>query len=278
MEAISFPLKIKDNIFITDINSLTNDYLQENKITHLIIIDKYLELNPDKINNDNYEIMDLKMDNPPKPDYNFLFGLSNISRFISKNNAIFISEQHNSFLLYALLYSYLISKKNRFSDIKKILPLCDNFFEEYIQRLEEYDKYINVSEPDFIFKCGKCRKNLFIDKQLMLFHDYSAKNNYSNKRKKNGSVNTKNCTSYFLNIEKIIGNKEKENEENLNEFNDFFVNNSNMILEGNAIKCKKCKYKLGEFFPKGTQCSCGSWVVPAIQIVKSKVDKVKNEN
>ena len=49
-----------------------------------------------------------------------------------------------------------------------------------------------------------------------------------------------------------------------------------MKLESGVIKCKKCSYKLGEFFPKGTQCSCGSWVVPAVQIVKSKVDKIKN--
>ena len=47
---------------------------------------------------------------------------------------------------------------------------------------------------------------------------------------------------------------------------------------GNKILCKKCGNKVGEYFPKGTQCSCGSWEVPAVQITKSKVDKVKIES
>ena len=54
------------------------------------------------------------------------------------------------------------------------------------------------------------------------------------------------------------------------------MESKNMKFESGTIKCKKCSYKLGEFSPKGTQCSCGSWVVPAVQIVKSKVDKIKN--
>ena len=43
-EKIKFPYKINDNIYMSDAKSISNNNLKENKITHIIIIDKYLEL------------------------------------------------------------------------------------------------------------------------------------------------------------------------------------------------------------------------------------------
>jgi hypothetical protein len=278
-DILKFPHKINDKLFISDVKSISNDYLQENKITHIILIDKYLELKED-IDPSNYQIMSMDIEDP-KPDDNFLFGFSSIIRFTSGKNFIFISEKEDSPMLPTLVASYLITKKNLLNDVKKIIPskLYSNIYEEYIKRLEEFDKYINDSVPNFIFKCGKCRKNLFSDKQLMLFHDNSAKDRYSNKRRKNNTVNTTECTSYSLSMERLLSEDNNNEKEKINDGKDIFeqkMESKNMKLESGAIKCKKCSYKLGEFFPKGTQCSCGSWVVPAIQIVKSKVDKIKN--
>jgi dual specificity phosphatase 12 len=36
--------------------------------------------------------------------------------------------------------------------------------------------------------------------------------------------------------------------------------------------CPTCNAKVGNWIWSGTQCSCGTWVVPAIQIPKGKVD------
>ncbi len=69
-------------------------------------------------------------------------------------------------------------------------------------------------------------------------------------------------------------NEEKKDIDFIEQFK-LVMEEHNMKLDSCIIKCKKCSLKLGEFFEKGTQCSCGSWVVPAVQIVKSKVDKVK---
>ena len=279
-DILKFPYKINDKLFISDVKSISDDYLQENKITHIILIDKYLELKND-IDSSNYQLMSLDIEDP-KPEDNFLFGFSSIVRFISNNIVIFLSEDKKSPMLPTLILSYLITKKNSFKEIKNLIPteLYSNIYEEYIKRLEELDKYINDSTPNYFFKCGKCRKNLFTDKQLILFHDNSAKDKYSNKRIKNNAVNTKECTSYFLNMGRIMAdddnNKKIENKNNAKDKFEEKMENKNMKIESGAIKCKKCSYKLGEFFPKGTQCSCGSWVVPAIQIVKSKVDKVQN--
>ena len=274
-EKVIFPYKINDKIYMSDIKSISTNQLEMNKITNIILIDKYLELEND-INTSNYQIMSLDIDDP-KPEDNFLFGFSSITQFISDNISIFVSENENSAILPTLILTYLISKKNLFNDVKKIIPaqMYSNIYEEYIKRLEEYDKYINDNTPNYIFKCGKCRKTLFNDKQLILFHDNLAKDKYSNKRRKNNAVKTTECTSYFLSIERLMADNENENNSNKDTFEEI-MENKNMKLESGAIKCKKCSFKLGEFFPKGTQCSCGSWVVPAVQIVKSKVDKVKN--
>jgi dual specificity phosphatase 12 len=276
---ILFPYKINDKFIISDLESVTDNYLKENKISHIIIIDKYLELG-DKIDSNNYQIMLLDYESPKKDD-NFLLGISRLNLFISDNISIFITEDKNSIILPTLISAILIKRKVKLSEIKKIIPesLYKNIYDTYLTKLEEYDKYINDINPEFNFKCGKCRKSLFNDKQLILFHENSAKDTYSHKRKKNNSVNTTECTSYFLNIERLMNNNKNNNEEKKDiDFIEQFqivMEKQNMKLESGIIKCKKCSLKLGEFFDKGTQCSCGSWVVPAVQIVKSKVDKVK---
>ena len=43
-------------------------------------------------------------------------------------------------------------------------------------------------------------------------------------------------------------------------------------VEGN-LGCPKCGARIGSFDWSGMQCSCGTWVSPAIQVVKSKVDE-----
>ena len=276
---ILFPYRINDKFIISDLESVTDNYLKENKISHIIIIDKYLELG-DKIDSNNYQIMLLDYESPKKDD-NFLLGISRLNLFISDNISIFITEDKNSPILPTLISAILIKRKVKLSEIKKIIPesLYKNIYDTYLTKLEEYDKYINDINPEFNFKCGKCRKSLFNDKQLILFHENSAKDTYSHKRKKNNSVNTTECTSYFLNIERLMNNNKNSNEEKKDiDFIEQFqivMETQNMKLESCIIKCKKCSLKLGEFFDKGTQCSCGSWVVPAVQIVKSKVDKVK---
>ena len=273
-----FPYKINDKIFLSDLKSVSNNYLIENKISHIIIIDKYLELD-DKIDSKNYQIMLLDYESP-KPEDDFLIGISRINQFISDNNSIFISEDNKSRILPTLIIAIFIKRKMKLEDIKKMIPeqLYKNIYDTYIKKLEEYDKYINDENPEFIFKCGKCRKSLFYDKQLIFFHENSAKDTYSHKRRKYNSVKTTECTSYFLNIERLMNNKKIiDNSNDIDYFDQFKIvmENQNMKLDSSIIKCKKCLLKLGEFFSKGTQCSCGSWVVPAVQIVKSKVDKVK---
>ena len=48
-------------------------------------------------------------------------------------------------------------------------------------------------------------------------------------------------------------------------------------MEG-KLHCPKCSYKVGHYSWTGAQCSCGTWVVPAIMIPKSKVDEMRPIN
>jgi dual specificity phosphatase 12 len=40
------------------------------------------------------------------------------------------------------------------------------------------------------------------------------------------------------------------------------------------LACPKCSCKVGQWNWSGAQCSCGSWVTPAIQVPLSRVDKI----
>jgi len=44
--------------------------------------------------------------------------------------------------------------------------------------------------------------------------------------------------------------------------------------EGKLV-CPNCDTRFGSYVWSGDQCSCGFWVVPAIQVPKSKVDPRK---
>lgn len=44
-------------------------------------------------------------------------------------------------------------------------------------------------------------------------------------------------------------------------------------IEG-KFNCPKCRAKVGTYSWKGSRCSCGKWVVPAIHLQTAKVDKV----
>ena len=135
-ENLQFPIKINETLFMSDIKSISNNYLETNKITHIILIDKYLELEND-INSSDYQIMTLSIEDP-KPEDNFLFGFSSIVRFISNKITIFISEKAESSMLPTLIISYLIIRKHTLNETKKLIPekIYSNIFEEYIKRLE----------------------------------------------------------------------------------------------------------------------------------------------
>eukprot|EP01038_Epipyxis_sp_PR26KG_P010439 gene10439-14022_t len=94
--------------------------------------------------------------------------------------------------------------------------------------------------------CRICRTELFTSNE---FHEHSLTN-----------VNSNKCTSLFLTeppnntTTTIVG-----------------VDISN---ENGKLYCFKCNNRLGSWSWVGNKCSCGLWMVPNFQIIKSKVDLV----
>lgn len=105
-----------------------------------------------------------------------------------------------------------------------------------------------MAQVETVFCCRKCRRALFRESNIVPEekHDKLAYSFVEGKAVP--------CTSHFL--------QEPEAWMNLTE------------AEGKLL-CPKCDARFGSYVWAGEQCSCGFWVVPAIQIPKSKVDTRK---
>lgn len=66
--------------------------------------------------------------------------------------------------------------------------------------------------------------------------------------------NGKTCSSYFL-----------------EDPPSWFVNDDASVTEG-KLMCFQCQARVGYWNWSGTKCSCGVWVTPAFQLVRSKLD------
>jgi len=106
------------------------------------------------------------------------------------------------------------------------------------------------TDPEKIrFACRKCRFILFGEDDTTTH----IKSNHSFSRRKSGSnTDAKKCSSVFLSS-------------GLDWMGDMSA------FEG-RLDCPKCGSKVGQWNWGGTQCSCGSWITPAIYFPMSKVD------
>jgi dual specificity phosphatase 12 len=123
--------------------------------------------------------------------------------------------------------------------------------EEFASTLVEYDQ--NITR----YACKICRTILFSENDLEDPPHIKSKHSFSQRKIKSSAATS--CQSLFLAHE-------------LNWMGD--IGSSN---EG-KLSCPKCKAKVGLWNWAGTQCSCGTWVVPAIQIPLGRVDPVLPEN
>lgn len=113
---------------------------------------------------------------------------------------------------------------------------------------------IHIPNPDKTrYSCKRCRTVLFGEDDL---EDPPHTQSLHSFRKKapSKSMKSKVCANHFL------ANPLPW----MNELND---------MEG-KLHCFKCDTKIGHYSWTGTQCSCGTWVTPAILIPLSKVDEM----
>jgi dual specificity phosphatase 12 len=106
-----------------------------------------------------------------------------------------------------------------------------------------------------MFACRMCRTVLFGEDDLATDHVQNLHSfRYTNFNQKRSAVE---CQSFFCN-DNVLG----------------WLSPSGQDIEG-KLACTKCSAKIGHWKWAGAQCSCGTWVTPAIQIPASKVDTIR---
>ena len=121
----------------------------------------------------------------------------------------------------------------------------------------------SVIDPSNVrYFCRMCRTALFGENDLQYPPHEVSQHQFSRRKIHHGSTTVDSisdrCQSHFL-------------QQNLFWMGDDIQNG---VSEG-KFNCPNCCTKIGTWIWSGTQCSCGTWVVPAIQVPKSKVDVVK---
>jgi dual specificity phosphatase 12 len=133
----------------------------------------------------------------------------------------------------------------------------DNPVEEPVRQIPHI---IDPSKNRYL--CRMCRTALFGENDLQDPPHEASQHQFSRRKLQHGTAvaesATDHCQSYFL-------------QDSLHWMGDDIQNG---ITEG-KFSCPHCSAKLGSWIWSGTQCSCGTWVVPAIQIPKSKLDVMK---
>ena len=106
------------------------------------------------------------------------------------------------------------------------------------------------------YRCGKCRAVLFDEDALEAHEPGAGQADFSHRKREargRSAAPVVRCTSHFLQSEAALGFEQVEGK----------------------LGCPKCGTRIGSYNWAGTQCSCGAWVTPAIQVVKSKVDEAR---
>lgn len=129
-----------------------------------------------------------------------------------------------------------------------LVPLDESPLEE-----EQTEKSVprQMDPNKNIYACRKCRLSLFGDDDLQDPVHVPSRHTFSPRKH---DVSTPVCQSLFL----------QNGLDWMGDMND---------TEG-KFACPSCVTKLGVWNWSGAQCSCGTWVVPAIQIPNSRVDVV----
>eukprot|EP00511_Aplanochytrium_stocchinoi_P006369 CAMPEP_0204822342 /NCGR_PEP_ID=MMETSP1346-20131115/535_1 /ASSEMBLY_ACC=CAM_ASM_000771 /TAXON_ID=215587 /ORGANISM="Aplanochytrium stocchinoi, Strain GSBS06" /LENGTH=411 /DNA_ID=CAMNT_0051948507 /DNA_START=297 /DNA_END=1532 /DNA_ORIENTATION=+ len=131
----------------------------------------------------------------------------------------------------------------------------------------------NGNDEIAVFYCKRCREPLFEANNLSQhaegMHEISRrkkwKDAHTNKKAASSSTESETqCLSYFL-LEAPVWMLKEEGPNS-----ESFVSE----VEGKIV-CPnhRCAAKFGNYAWSGAQCSCGTWICPAIQVPKSKVDK-----
>ncbi|CAN6373975.1 unnamed protein product [Urochloa humidicola] len=114
-----------------------------------------------------------------------------------------------------------------------------------------------IEQHKTAYRCRKCRRIVAVEDNVISHVPGEGESCFDWNRRKSGrsySNKEQDCSSVFIEPLKWMTPAVEEG-----------------ALEG-KLSCIHCRARLGYFNWSGIQCNCGSWVTPAFQIGKSKVD------
>ncbi|EEF28979.1 probable inactive dual specificity protein phosphatase-like At4g18593 [Ricinus communis] len=118
-----------------------------------------------------------------------------------------------------------------------------------------------ASKPQVIYRCKKCRRIVASVENIVLHERGKGEECFKWKRR-SGDPQDKEpaeCSSIFVEPMKWMQT-----------VHEGFVGEGSV---GEKLQCLGCKARLGSFNWAGMQCNCGTWVNPAFQLHKSRLDK-----
>ncbi|XP_021596765.1 probable inactive dual specificity protein phosphatase-like At4g18593 [Manihot esculenta] len=112
------------------------------------------------------------------------------------------------------------------------------------------------SRPQVIYRCKKCRR-IVASAENIVSHERGKGEQCFKWKKRSGDLLEKEpaeCSSIFVEPMKWMQTVQEG-----------FV--------GEKLQCIGCKARLGSFNWAGMQCNCGTWVNPAFQLHKNRLDE-----
>ena len=112
--------------------------------------------------------------------------------------------------------------------------------------------YAELQPGRAYYTCRKCRRRLFFEASVAAHEPGRGEEEFAWRRRDEAAGVAPECHSLF--IEPMAWMKELGQ------------------VKG-KLHCPKCATRIGNFDWSGSQCSCGRWVVPALAVPRSKVDR-----
>ncbi|KAL6454500.1 YVH1 Tyrosine-protein phosphatase YVH1 [Candida maltosa Xu316] len=146
----------------------------------------------------------------------------------------------------------------------KMDPSGDNLREAVMAKIGNTPESKSTTNQDY--RCRRCRQVLANDSHMEDHETPGSDSRQSqfiktaphSRRIISAEKASNNCSHYFLREPVPWMKEELEKSE----------------IEGKFL-CPKCSSKVGGYSWRGTRCSCGKWMTPAIHLQESKVDYIK---
>ncbi|XP_062223613.1 probable inactive dual specificity protein phosphatase-like At4g18593 [Phragmites australis] len=113
-----------------------------------------------------------------------------------------------------------------------------------------------TSDPGVIYRCKRCRRMVATQEFIVAHEVGEGEESFKTRKRFHVDVDDKQpeCMCIFVEPMKWMQHVEEG-------------------YVSHKLYCMGCKALLGQFNWAGMQCTCGTWVIPAFQLTKSKIDE-----